>query len=248
MNDFRSSSKTIDVTTEITEILSKITMIDKMRFELELKRNEYARRYDPSHPLMQSLKTQHDGLRAETEALNKQVSQLPTVQQNYLRLARDVEIDNRLYVSLLSNAQQLQITKAGITGTSTIIDKAVVPQSPSKPKKALIVAIGALLGLALGFAVCQILGLISRMVRDPKKLEHETNLPTLAILPLDSDQEEQHQAGDKVVYLLAKAKPSASSVEALRSLRTALIFKLSVKQRSKVVLITSAISHLSPPT
>ena len=241
LNEFRSSTKTIDVSSEIKEVLTKITMLDKMRFDLDMKKNEYAQRYDPAHPIMQAIKTQSDGLKAETAALNKQISQLPTMQQDYIRLARDVEIDNRLYVALLSNSQQLQITKAGITGTSVVIDRAVMPQSPSKPKKALVVAIGALAGLILGFALCQILGMISKVVRDPKKLEHETQLPTLAILPLDSDQEEHIGAMNGKVFLLAKEKPSASSVEALRSLRTSLLFKLSEKRRSKVVLITSAV-------
>lgn len=241
LNEFRSSTKTIDVSMEIKEVLTKITMLDKMRFDLELKQNEYARRYDPAHPIMQALQAQSNGLKAETAALNKQISQLPTLQQDFIRLFRDVEINNRLYITLLTNAQQLQITKAGITGTSVVIDRAVVPQNPAKPKKALVVAIGALAGLILGFAICQILGMISKVVRDPKKLEHETQLPTLAILPLDSDQEEHQSARDEKVFLLAKAKPSASSVEALRSLRTSLLFKLSEKQRSKVVLITSAV-------
>ena len=241
LNEFRSSTKTIDVSSEIKEVLTKITMLDKMRFDLDMKKNEYAQRYDPAHPIMQAIKTQSDGLKTETASLNKQISQLPTMQQDYIRLARDVEIDNRLYVALLSNSQQLQITKAGITGTSVVIDRAVVPQSPSKPKKALVVAIGALTGLILGFAICQILGMISKVVRDPKKLEHETQLPTLAILPLDSDQEEHIGAMNGKVFLLAKEKPSASSVEALRSLRTSLLFKLSEKRRSKVVLITSAV-------
>ena len=241
LNEFRSTTKTIDVSSEIKEMLGKITMIDKMRFELELKRNEYARRYDPSHPLMQAIQVQGDGLKAEMAALNKQISQLPILQQDYIRLARDVEIDNRLYVTLLGNAQQLQISKAGITGTSVSIDRAVVPQTPARPKKALIVSVGALVGLILGFGLCQALGMVSRVVRDPKKLELATALPTLAILPLDSDQEEYGAVDESSVFLLGREKPEASSVEALRSLRTSLIFKLSEKPRSKVVLITSAV-------
>ena len=239
--NFRSFSKTIDISNEIKELLSKVTVIDKMRFELELKRNEYARRYEPIHPLMQAIKIQSDGLNAETAKINNQISQLPSLQQDYLRLARDFEINNQLYMTLLANSQQLQITKAGITGTSVVIDKAVVPQYASKPHKALIVAIGALAGLVLGFVVCQILGLVLRKVRDPKKLEHAIHLPVLGILPLDSDQQQKTNSNDKSVYLLAKDNSSASFIEALRSLRTALIFKLSEKQRSKVVLITSAI-------
>ncbi len=241
LNDFRSNTKTIDVQTETKELLSKITLIDKMRFELELKRIEYMQRYDSNHPLMQTVKLQTDGLVAETESVNNKISRLPTTEQVFLRLARQVDIDNRLYVSLLSNTQQLQITKAGITGTSLIIDEAVVPRIASEPKKALIVAIGTFAGVILGFGICQLLGFTSKVVLDPKKLEQETNLATLAILPLDYEQEKHHQQNDNTSYLLAKAKPSSSAIEAIRSLRTAVVFKLSEKKRSKVVLITSAV-------
>ena len=41
--------------------------------------------------------------------------------------------------------------------------------------------------------------------------------------------------------MLAKDNPNAKTTEALRSLRTSLLFKLSTKPRSKVVLITSAV-------
>lgn len=242
LNDFRSKTKTLDISSEIKELLAKATMIEKTQVELDLKRREYAERYDPSHPVMRSLLSQLAGIKAEYGELSKQIGRLPSVEQDYIRLARDVQVNNQLYVSLLNNAQQLQIAKAGTTGNVAIIDSAVVPERPARPKKAVIVAIGGLAGLVLGFAICQILALISKVVNDPKKLEQETNLPTLAILPLDSSQMEQAESGQADgVFLLAKELPGSPSVEALRSLRTALLFKLSEKSRSKVVLITSAV-------
>lgn len=87
----------------------------------------------------------------------------------------------------------------------------------------------------------QALALMSRIVRDPKKLEFATNLPILAILPLDEHQL-THVDTKSGAYLLAKQEPNSASIEALRSLRIMLIFKLSEKERSKVVLITSAVS------
>ena len=241
LNDFRSKSKTVDISMEIKELLAKATQIEKTYFELDLKRREFSERYDPSHPLMKALVSQIAGIKAESAALTDQIGRFPAVEQNYIRLARDVQVNNQLYVGLLNNAQQLQIAKAGTVGNVAIVDRAITPEIASRPKKALITAIGALVGILAGFVLCQVLALISKIVRDPRKLEQETGLATLAILPLDDDQFDQSLVTEGKPFLLAKEKPNASSIEALRSLRTAVLFRLSEKPRSKVVLITSAV-------
>ena len=241
LNDFRSKTKTIDISSEIKELLFRATAIEKNQLELDMKRREFQVRYDISHPLMRSLLSQIEGLQIESNTLTNKIGALPIVQQDYIRLARNVEVNNQLYVGLLNNYQQLQIAKAGTTGNVAIIDRAISPEKPSKPKKALSVAVGAFLGLLVGFGICQILSLITRIVRDPKKLEAETGLPTLAVLPLDSDQIAESDKVQSEIFLLAKERPNSTSIESLRSLRTSLLFKLSEKAGSKVILITSAV-------
>lgn len=47
----------------------------------------------------------------------------------------DVQVNNQLYVSLLNNAQQLQIAKAGTTGNVAIVDQSVIPEKPLDLRK-----------------------------------------------------------------------------------------------------------------
>lgn len=255
LNVFRNEKKTIDIPGEIKELLTQATTLEKSRLELELKRKEYTIRFQPDYPLLKAANSQLEEVKVQTAALNKQISQLPQVQQDYIRKARDVEVNNQLYVSLLNNAQQLQIAKAGTVGNVAVVDPAVVPERPARPNKPLTVAIGALLGLLLGFVVCQALAFLTGIVRDPKKLEAAINLPILSILPLSLDQVDALESaqtvkdGGKVLewtgsppaYMLSKEKPTAIAVESLRSLRTSLLFALSEKPRGKVLLITSAV-------
>lgn len=247
LNAFRNQKKTIDITGEIKELLEKSTQLEKSRLELELKRKEFTERYEPAHPLFKSITSQLQGIKSESALLNRQISQLPELQQEFIRLARDVEVNNQLYISLLNNSQQLQIAKAGTVANVAIIDRAVPPEKPSRPNKPLTIAIGGLLGLLLGFITTQLLALMTRIVRDPKKLELATGKSIMAILPLAVEQLEHSEAmGDRAlreesVYLLAKEKPNALTIEALRSLRTSLLFNLSETQRGKVILVTSAV-------
>ncbi len=238
-NGFRNREKTIDISGEIKLLLDKTTNIEKLRIESELKRKELLQRYEPSHPVVRALDGQIASLKGDSQALARDISALPNTQQDYIRYARDVEVNNQLYVGLLNNAQQLQVARAGTTGNVAIIDRAVVPERPSRPNKPLTVAIGGLLGLLLGFLASQLLAMMSGIVRDPKKLELKTGIQTFAILPLAAEQADFDLVDDKP-FLLAHEKPTAIVVEALRSLRTALLFALSETPRAKVILITSA--------
>ncbi|MDH6525563.1 polysaccharide biosynthesis tyrosine autokinase [Polynucleobacter sphagniphilus] len=242
LTDYRSQNKTVDIPSEVKELLTQVTNVEKARLDLELKLKEYQTRYQPDHPLLKGVNFQLAQLRSQTGQMDHQISQLPQVQQDYIRKERDVQVNNQLYVSLLNNAQQLQIAKAGTIGNVFVVDPAVVPEKPSRPIKPLVVAIGALLGFMLGFVVCQGLAFLSGIVRDPKKLELEVGLTTLAILPISQDQVDAiEESDDTAVYMLSQENPTAIPVEALRSLRTSTLFALSEKPRSKVILITSAV-------
>jgi tyrosine-protein kinase Etk/Wzc len=238
---FRSQSRTIDMTVELTGLLTLSSQLETQRIELDIKQREFAIRYDANHPVMKALKAQLNGVEQQASKLSQQIGRLPAVQQDFLRLSRDVEVNNLLYVSLLNNAQQLEIANAGTVGNVAIIDRAVVPEFATKPKKSLVVAIGTMAGLLLGFLLTQLMGMIEKVVRDPKKLETETGVPNLAILPIVGAQMERLENNDESAFMVAKEEPDSVEVETLRSLRTALIFALSEKPRSKVTLITSAV-------
>ena len=241
LNKFRIESRTVDITFELQELLKLSADLQTQQSQLDLKHKELSISYDATHPLRRALTAQTNALSVQGQTINDRISRLPAVQQDYLRLARDVKVNNDLYVSLLNNTQQLEIAKAGTVGNVAIIDRALTPEFPTQPKKRQIVAIGTLAGLLLGFLLTQMLAMMAKVVRDPKKLELEIGIPTLSIMPLDGEQSSKQMLGAQSVFMLAKESPDSAGVEALRSLRTALMFALSEKPRSKVILITSAV-------
>jgi len=241
LNEFRSQARTVDMTVELQELLKLSSNLETQKLSLELKMRETELRFGVNHPGLRTIVSQIAELEQQSKEISERIGRLPAVQQDFIRLARDVDVNNQLYVSLLNNTQQLEIARAGTVGNVAIIDRALVPEMPTKPKKTLIVAIGTLAGLFLGFLLTQLIGMLAKVVRDPKKLEAETGLPTLSIMPLDGEQMQRVLAGDESVFMLSKEASESAGVEALRSLRTALLFALSEKTRSKVVLITSAV-------
>ncbi len=239
LNQFRNAQQILDVTAEIRSLLERTVAIETQRAELELKRQELALRYEGAHPALRAVDSQLFALRGEAERTTRDVRGLPSREQEFLQLSRDVQVNTQLYVGLLNNAQQLEIARAGTVGNVAIVDRAVSAPRPLKPNKQLTVALGGFLGLVLGFLSAQVLAGIAGVVRDPRKLERETSLQILAIIPRSEEQRRNDELSSG--HFLVSEKHGLSPVaEALRSLRTAVLFALPEKPGGKTILVTSA--------
>jgi succinoglycan biosynthesis transport protein ExoP len=91
---------------------------------------------------------------------------LPKLEQRFLELKRDVTVKENLYLLLLQNFEEAKIAEAAVSGTSTIIDEAVANNSPIKPNKKMLLAVGALLGLFLGTLLVFLIEAFDDSVKD----------------------------------------------------------------------------------
>ncbi len=87
------------------------------------------------HPAVKTLDAQIAAWNREIASLNARVKSLPTVQQDALRLERDVTVNNELYQQLRSNTIQLQLVREGKTGNVRLVDTALVPDEPIRPQR-----------------------------------------------------------------------------------------------------------------
>ncbi len=241
LNTFRNRQQTIDIPGEITGLLSQAVELEKTRLELELKLKEGAGRYEPAHPVMRALREQAASIGTQQKRVNERIRALPQTQQEYLRLARDVEVNSQLYVSLLNNAQQLRVARAGTIANVSIVDRAVAPETPTKPRRALVVAVGLLGGLAGGFLFAQLLAALRGPVRDPHELENATGVHVSATVPISPEQAAVDRRRTHPPYLLARVQPTAAAIEALRTLRLNLQLALAETEGGRTILLTSAV-------
>lgn len=93
-----------------------------------------AAKYTAEHPAMREINGQLAAINKQIGELNSTLKQLPDVQRQYLQLYREVEVKTQLYTALLNSYQQLRIAKAGEIGNVRIVDTAVEPVEPIKPK------------------------------------------------------------------------------------------------------------------
>jgi tyrosine-protein kinase Etk/Wzc len=160
-----------------------------MRIELKQKQAELSAKYTLDHPLMAEINAQVNSLNQKTQELNKSIKQLPETQRLYLQLYRDVKVNTELYTSLLNSYQQLKIANAGEIGNVRIIDTAVEPERPIKPKKLIILILSLFVGGFIGVLIALIRNMMRSGIKDSTQIENELDLPVYATVPRSPVQE-----------------------------------------------------------
>ena len=236
LNAYRLESESVDLTMETQSVLQRSVELEAKINELKIQEGEIASRFTREHPAYQTLLRQRNSLVEEKSELDQQIKELPKTQQEILRLMRDVEVTQQIYVGLLNKAQELRILKAGTVGSVRIIDEALVQPSPIKPKKAGLILMATLMGGLAAAGIVLLRALLNKGIESPDKLE-EQGVSVYAAIPLSEQQQKAERLTSRfkhrkknpeqeVIPLLASSDPNDLAIEALRSLRTSLHFAM----------------------
>jgi tyrosine-protein kinase Etk/Wzc len=241
-NRYRNQQGTVSLDEEAKVILNRSVDLQAKLLEAQQKRREFISRFTAEHPTIKTLDEQIAAWNREIGSLNARVKGMPSVQQDALRLERDVKVNNELYQQLRNNALQLQLIREGKIGNVRLIDPATAPERSVKPKRGLTVSLALLLGLLGGIMVALARNAFFRGIRNPQEIEAHTGLNVYSTIPLsDSQAHMARNVADKQpgVHILAQTAPQDVAVESLRSLRTALQFAM-LEASNNRVLITGA--------
>ncbi|RRH87601.1 polysaccharide biosynthesis tyrosine autokinase [Variovorax beijingensis] len=239
---FRNKNGTVAFDEEAKGVLTQTIELQTKLLETQQRRREVAARFTDANSRVKIIDGQIAAIDKEINGLNARVSRMPTMQQDALRLERDVRVNSGLYQSLQNNALQLRLVKEGKTGNVRLLDKAVKPKEPVKPKKPLVLALALVLGLLAGVVLALVRARFLAGIRDPQEIEAHTGLTVYSVVPFTAEQTILNQSvaeGAKGIQLLAVTHPESPPIEALRSLRIALQFA-TLEAGNNRVLITGA--------
>lgn len=225
-SSLRNSRGTIDLGEESKLVLAQSVDAETKLTELRSRRSELATRFAGSHPSIQAIDRQIALLTSDSTRLNTRIRTLPTLEQDIVRLSRDVTVNTELYTALLNNAQQLRLIKAGKVGNVRLLDNAAVPELPIGPKPALIIAVAALIGAILAILFAFVRNALFGGLSDPDEVERFTGLPVLATIPYSDEQDKlwrkSRRKNAQGGALLAQSNGNAPSIESLRGFRSVL--------------------------
>lgn len=239
LNRYQIDAKSADITIETQSILNQLVKVEAELSELRLKRLEMDKLFTSAHPSYQTLNNQIASLDDNKQRLEKRVSGLPEVQQELLRLNRDVGVSSQIYTMLLQKAQELDIARASTVGNVRIIDSAIADNKPVAPKKTLIVLIALVFGGFLSIALALVHRLLNRGIEDINDIE-ALGLAVFASIPYSNKQIDSRGKNNKNfkqrIPLLSIEHPTDLSVEALRSLHTSLHFAIPTAKNNIIMI------------
>ena len=192
---------------------------------------------------------------------NIELSHLPEKELNVARLERDRTVNNEIYMMLLKKMEEARIMEEGRIGNIRVIDKAILPQIPIAPRRAMNIIIGLIVGIVLGIGMAVFLESMDVSLKDIGDIEAKTGLPVLAAIPLmgskgggyggysrsrsksskktPASKEGTTAKVSKIAEnLVTYSNPKSAIAETYRSLRTSLQFS-GVDKPVKSVIITS---------
>jgi uncharacterized protein involved in exopolysaccharide biosynthesis len=115
-------------------------------------------------------------LRAEAQELNEKEIQ-------YLNLQRDADSNQQLYEAVLKRLKETGVTGGLETNNVSVIEEAVTPRAPIRPRKAVNLLIAVVAGLLVGVGTALTLEYFDTTVKTPDDVERYLGLPVIGIVP-----------------------------------------------------------------
>lgn len=246
LNEYRSQNKSLDLPNEARGTLESLNKIEMQIVDLKTEESVLSEVYTKDHPAYKALREKIQVLEDAKKRLNQHISNLPSTQQEIIRLTRDVEINQTIYMQLLNKRQELSILRASSQGNVRIIDLAISAEKPIKPKKAIIILVATALGLFLSTALYLLKALMKQGISSEDEIE-VLGVDVIGNIPRSSIQDKHDHVFRKLNkkdiarsnMLITIKEPTDPSVEALRALRTNLYFT-SMDADNKIIMISGA--------
>ncbi len=177
--------------------------------------------------------------RALREALGRQEKKALVLNEKLVKLnalQQEAQRAKELYEPMLGRWGELGLASGLNTVPVQVREPAEEPLYPVKPRRRLIMAAGAFLGLLAGLQLAFLLERSYSKIRSTEELEHLTGLRTVGTVPHMSAKEQNK------LFLACHFDPRSVAAEAYRSIRTGLLLSAAGNGAS-VLLVTSAVDQ-----
>ncbi len=142
---------------------------------------------------------------------------------------QSIAVKERTYTTLLEQYESARVEEALRQNAVSVMEPALAPSSPAKPRKELNILLGFLVGLFGGIGLALIRENLDRTLHSREQIESITNLPTVGNIPAAGGQLE----------LLHYGNGHGPQLEAFRRLRIN-VLAATRDVASKTMLVTSA--------
>lgn len=237
LSDYLQKNRIISTSDDVNKSQGVLQNLKINRSNLGTEIVKARKRYKSKHPKMISLIAQLNELNqkiAEETAKNFQIS---SKMVEYNMLKQDVDSNKSLFASLLVRTKETDVTEKLESSNIQLLDSAVPPNKPFKPKRAQSILLSIVFSLLGGAGIAFFLEYLDSSIRTAEDVSSYINLPFLGYIPkcpeeIKSDQERG---------LICSKQPTSIVTESCRALRTSIIFSTPEDKPLKTILVTSCL-------
>ena len=117
------------------------------------------------------------------DELDQEYSHIPQKELELMRLMRTVSVHEDIYLMLMTRYEEIRINEQMHSGYLQIVDPAIVPEKPVKPRIKLNMAIGGMLGLFLGIGTAFLMEFLDNTIKTKEDVEKFLSLPVIGQIP-----------------------------------------------------------------
>lgn len=191
--------------------------------------------------LLMRIKQNFDSATAQVTALTNAETQLEARIAKQSRdlielqqLTREAEATRLLYEYFLTRLKEISAQQGIQQADSRILSNAVIPSTPSAPRKSRILALSMILGAMIGVGLVLLNNLRKQGFKTADELEMHTGVSVLGQIPLI-------KANSRAAVLqYLRSKPTSAAAEAVRDLRTSVMLS-NIDNPPKVIVSTSSL-------
>jgi capsular exopolysaccharide synthesis family protein len=239
--------------------------------QLTKEYSDLSSKYGPEHPRMKAITAQMDtikkayaeeidgvlasfeksyqqmidnerSLKAMMDTERKEAIELSKLEVDYKPLQRAAEQNNKMYGLIASRQKEIDTTGPMRANNVRVLERAMVPSIPVRPKPLQNLMIGLLLGLATGIGLAFLIEALDNTLKSQSDVEQFLGVPVLGLVPLigrvaagETTQETDHlRERDLGVFL----DPKSVAAECCRSIRTNILF-MSPDRPLRIMVVTS---------
>ena len=227
-------------------------------------------KYGPEHPRMKAIHDQMEVIRAAyvkemnqeiasfeksyTELVDNEKSlktfmeqekndaiELSKIEVEYRPLMRASQQNDKMYSLIASRQKEIDITGPMKTNNVRVLERAIVPSTPVRPKPVQNLMLGLLMGLGTGVALAFAIEALDNTLKTQADVEQFLGVPVLGLVPVIGVSNEPNEAvaenlreRDLGVFL----DPKSVAAECCRSIRTNILF-MSPDRPIRTMVITS---------
>ncbi|MCB1335636.1 MAG: polysaccharide biosynthesis tyrosine autokinase [Roseivivax sp.] len=185
---------------------------------------------------------QEEDLARQVRELEDQAQTQSQAELQIRQLEREAQASRLLYENFLGRLQETSEQGEIQRADARVLSPAEPPNFPLSETKKRVLAFAAVLGLAIGIGIVILLEKLNNTFRSPAQVEEIAGVGVLASVP---------QIGSKMhredVVRRLREKPNSSLAEAIRNLRTSILFS-NVDNPPKVVMFTSSVPREAKST